>query len=247
MGTTGTMMNTTTTVAAARSVRAEDGTTDRAEAGQRALRRADRQLDALRDEADHLDAMILYLQRRRDAVEDQWCEALAQRDAQERELWEHAQRRRTEREPATVPATVDARAQRYLAANGRPNPPDLRGRSIPRRAAATSLLDAWGLAGETTPVPPVMAGRSAPTPAMMGPLLQSWELEEAAPPEPVFIPVARTHRISVVPTAGRVRRRNPVRGSQGAPRVPVVDDTAPIWIATRHADGRSGRGTRRPR
>ncbi|MEM6994572.1 MAG: hypothetical protein AAF721_28920 [Myxococcota bacterium] len=206
--------------------------------GSLALRRADRQLDALREEADQLDAMMLYLQRQRDAVEDRWSEALSERDRLESELWERAAVAMAEVASAPRLAAEPTEHDRltpgtpappvHWPANARPEPPDLSGRLAPPPPSALLLLHDWGLVEAASPSPPDLTGRHAPRPPIVGPLLEAWELEEVVTPEPDFVPIAETMRISVVPGGRRARPRR----SAGTPvAVPLVD-TAPI--STRH-------------
>lgn len=153
-----------------------------------ALRQTDRDLDALCQEADQLDAMALYLQRRRDAVEDRWAELLAARDRLESDLWECAAL--AVAEVADVPVSeavsieavsreIDRRQSSSSscgAANVRPLPPDVSARRAPSPASAGLLLHAWGLLVGAGPRPPDLSGWVAPRP-LAGPLLETWALE----------------------------------------------------------------------
>lgn len=203
--------------------------TDRPREGQDtadSLRRVDARLGALREEVDQLDAMLLYLQRQRDAAEDRWTEVLAERDRLETELWDQADRYSTEIELVPMPELPEPeREVHVVAANGRPSPPDLSDwETPPPRPPVTSLLAQWGIDEDTRPQPPDLSGSAVPSRERVGPLLEAWELEEVASPAPRYVPIADTIQICVVP--GGMRRANVLR--DGVPTPARLADTAPM-------------------
>jgi hypothetical protein len=106
----------------------------------RQLERIVERLTEVDEEQQHLEALMLHLQRRRDQLEREWAELLPVRDRLEAELWEQAVTR--------MKAEENARVQG-------PRPPSIAVASVP--AAAHEPIDPapepWDFADAPEPVP----------------------------------------------------------------------------------------------
>lgn len=198
----------------------------------RAVQRAERELDTIRDELDRVDDMLAYLQQRRDGLESDFNIALARRDGLARDRWERLSAEVAPLEPVAAP-TIDKTPPVVVA--------DLEPMTLPD---TDELLEQWGLADveedEPEPEPdhdhehedvepPDVAGHRAPPSERLGPTLDSWGLADEANegPVPTFVPISDTWRITVAPGGARARTR--VR----APSTVIREDTVPISLATR--------------